>query len=61
MYIYAVPGQHPTFNILTGYMGTGINMCADAINKIFPKFRISFEVYFSHSHFMLKNAASLPL
>jgi hypothetical protein len=61
MYIYAVPGLHPTFNVLPGYSGTGVNFFVNAANKIRPKFRIVFEIDFYHAHLnanMVASAAS---
>ena len=51
MYIYAVPGLHPTFDVMPRHSSTGINFLVDTINKIRPESRISFEVDSSHAHF----------
>jgi hypothetical protein len=51
MYIYAVPGLHPTFDVLAGYSGTGVNFFIDTIRKVCPELGISFEVDSIHAHF----------
>ena len=62
MYIYAVPGLHPLFDMLPGYSGTWINFFVNAVNKIYPKFRIVFEIDFYHAHLKVnsKQAFSSP-
>jgi hypothetical protein len=58
MYIYDVPGLHPLFDMLPGYSGTGINFFVNAVNKIYPKFRIVFEIDFCHDHLKANIVAS---
>ena len=51
MYIYAVPGLHPTFDVMSGHSGTGVNFFVNTVDKIRPKFRIVFEIDLSHYYF----------